>query len=320
MKDYIICQICGEKVSRIYGAHLKRHNMESNEYKEKYPGQPLMCKSDKENTSKNSGLHMKEEKYKIIFSEKVKGEKNPNHKTNTTEEERKERSPFSENFYKKKGSKNIDKDLKEFRENALKDREFDSRIEYYLERGYSLKDSKKKLKERQRTFSMKICKEKYGDIKGLEIYNNRQTKWLESLVNNGNLKNGYSEISQILFNEICLINNLENDDNIFYATKNKEFHLTNNHGYYLYDFTDINNKKIIEYNGDLFHANPKLYEENDTPHPFRKNILAKDLWLKDYMKIKTANDEGFDVLTIWDSEYKKNKMETIQKCLDFLNK
>ena len=38
------------------------------------------------------------------------------------------------------------------------------------------------------------------------------------------------------------------------------------------------------------------------------------------MKIKTANDEGFDVLTIWDSEYKKNKMETIQKCLDFLNK
>jgi hypothetical protein len=35
-----------------------------------------------------------------MFSEKIKGEKNPNHKSNTTELERKSRSPFSKEFIK----------------------------------------------------------------------------------------------------------------------------------------------------------------------------------------------------------------------------
>ena len=29
---------------------------------------------------------------------------------------------------------------------------------------------------------------------------------------------------------------------------------------------------------------------------------------------------GFDVLVIWDSEYKNNKQEIIDKCISFLNK
>ena len=89
--DYVICKICGEKVGRIYGAHLKKHGMTSDEYKKKLPGSPLTTTKDKKNTSKNSGKHMKTDKYKKMFSEMFSGENNPNHKSNTTEQERKER-------------------------------------------------------------------------------------------------------------------------------------------------------------------------------------------------------------------------------------
>jgi hypothetical protein len=53
--DHIICQFCGEVVSRIYGAHLKTHRITSKEYKQKFPGYPLICKKDLKNTIKNGG-------------------------------------------------------------------------------------------------------------------------------------------------------------------------------------------------------------------------------------------------------------------------
>ena len=176
MEDYVICQICGEKVTRIYGAHLKKHGMTSKEYKEKYPGFPLTCDKDKKNTSKNSGKHMKQEKYKMLFSEKFKGTKNPNHKSKTTEKQRKERSPFCLEFHD-----NDEEKLIEFRNNALSNREFAVRLDYYLDRGYDLETSEKMLKERQTTFSLDICIEKYGKEKGELLFTERQKKWQTSL-------------------------------------------------------------------------------------------------------------------------------------------
>jgi len=54
-------------------------------------------------------------------------------------------------------------------------------LNYYLSKGFSLDESKKLLKERQNTFNLKKCIEKYGEIKGIEIYENRQKKWINSL-------------------------------------------------------------------------------------------------------------------------------------------
>ena len=42
------------------------------------------------------------------------------------------------------------------------------------------------------------------------------------------------------------------------------------------------------------------------------------MWDKDKRKIKLAKEHGFDVLVVWDSEYKKNKKEIINKCKEFL--
>lgn len=57
------------------------------------------------------------------------------------------------------------------------------------------------------------------------------------------------------------------------------------------------------------------------PHPYHKNneYTAEKIWEKDKKKKNCANKEGFEVLIIWDSEYRKNPKETLEKCLDFFS-
>jgi hypothetical protein len=321
--EEVTCRICGEQCKRIYGKHLKfkHNNMTTNEYKEKFPDAPIMTLSDKNNTTKNSGTHMKQEKYKKMFSEKIKGEKNPNHKSNTTELERRSRSPFSKEFIKYKDIDNIEEYISEFAKESVKDRVHPTTKEYYLSKGYSEEESIELLKERQRTFTLEKCIEKYGKEKGYKRWLDRQENWQKSLLDNGNIKCGYSKISQDLFNGIIKHYKIEDIPFVYYAIKNKEYYISRkSFGFFSYDFTDKNRMKIIEYNGDRYHANPNLFESNDYPHPYYKEDgpTAKEIWKRDNLKISLAKNDGFDVLVIWDSEYRKDKNKTIKKCLNFL--
>jgi very-short-patch-repair endonuclease len=321
--ETITSRIDGTQRKRIYGRYLKSLGLTSEEYKILFPDAPLMCKKDLNRTTINSGKHMKEDKYRQMFSKMFCGEKNPNHKTKTTQQQRKERSPFSDEFYKKKYKNIKENEIKIIKDNfiieALKDREFDTRLEYYTDRGYTLEESKQKLKERQQTFTLEKCMIKYGDEEGKKIHKNRQINWQKTLLENGNLKCGYSQISQELFYEILNYYNIDDKKDIYFATKNQEYFLSGGlNSYYQYDFLDNKNKKIIEYNGDCYHANPKIYEKNDHPHPFKKQLTAEQIWTKDEDKLSLANERGFEVLVIWDNEYKKNKEEVIKKCYNFL--
>ena len=199
-------------------------------------------------------------------------------------------------------------------------KQYNTKVEYFLEKGYSLEESKRLLKERQTTFTLDICIDKYGEIKGKEIFTNRQEKWQKSLSENGNLKFGYSKISQELFYSILNKYDIDDRENVYFATKNNEIRLPKKSGgVWIYDFADIKTKKIIEYNGDQYHANPKIFESVDNPHPYDKETLAQEIWDKDKKKLNIAKNKGFDVLVIWDSDYKKNKEKTIEKCLIFLD-
>ena len=324
-EEFIICKICGEKVKRLYGAHLKAHGMTSQEYKLKYPGEPLTTKSDNKNTTKNSGQHMKTEKYKKMFSEKIMGEKNPNHKSKTTEEIRKERSPFSIEFYKKKypnlSNKEMDDIIYIFRKDVFDGIINTSQIQYYLNKGYELEESIEKRSERQRTFTLEKCIIKYGEEDGRKIFKNRQDKWQKSLKDNGNLKSGFSKVSQELFREILsYISDDEVYKNIYFSTKNSEYYIEkDDKSIYQYDFVDLSNKKIIEFNGDIYHANPNIFNENDNPNPFRRYLSSKDIWNNDVNKIMLAEHHGFEVMVVWEQNYRKDKDKVLHECLRFLN-
>ena len=43
-----------------------------------------------------------------------------------------------------------------------------------------------------------------------------------------------------------------------------------------------------------------------------------DVWKDDDNKTKIANVHGFVVMSIWESDYKADKIGTLQKALDFL--
>lgn len=315
-EDLITCKICGFKSKRIYGRHLKSHGVTSEEYKKMFPGALLCTKTDSGKTSKNSGKHMKQEKYRTMFSEKIKGVKNPNHTSRTTLEERQNRSPFSKKFTNYENEEDRQKFIKEVCENKT----YTTRLDYWVNKGYNEEEAEIKLKERQTTFTLDKCIEKHGEEKGKEIYLNRQQRWQKSLLEGGNLKCGYSKVSQNLAYELLEYYDINGRKNIHFATKNQEYFLCVGKGeFYQYDFVDLDNKKIIEYNGDQYHGNPALYKANDTPHPFRKNITAQEIWDKDNRKIEVATEKGFELLVVWDSDYRKHKEDTIKKCRTFLN-
>lgn len=197
----------------------------------------------------------------------------------------------------------------------------ETQIGYWLKKGFNQEESLLILNKRQSTFTLDKCIEKYGEDEGIKRFNDRQAKWQKSLSDGGNLKIGYSKISQDLFYDLLESYNNEEKDKIYFATHNKEYVLEKeNGGLWLYDFTDIKNKKIIEYNGDEYHGNPDKFKAEDNPHPFRKNVTAQEIWNKDKLKIDVAIKNGFEVLTIWDSEYRwGNKKEIINKCINFIN-
>jgi hypothetical protein len=56
-----------------------------------------------------------------------------------------------------------------------------SNLDYWLNKGFSVEESKLKVKETQTTFSKEKCIEKYGQELGLKKFNDRQQKWINSL-------------------------------------------------------------------------------------------------------------------------------------------
>jgi hypothetical protein len=79
-----------------------------------------------------------------------------------------------------------------------------TRTEYWLKKGFTESEAIEIISKRQSTFSKEKCIEKYGYEKGIEVFKNRQLKWVESLKSNPNIneirkrQNSYSDDKAIL--------------------------------------------------------------------------------------------------------------------------
>ena len=193
-------------------------------------------------------------------------------------------------------------------------------VEYYLARGLTLEEAKLALSERQATFSLEKCIEKHGVEKGTEIWQERQDRWLATLnaksdeekqeINRKKLyRNGASsKIEQRLFDKLkSFVGDIEPQ----FAIKRSD-----NNKCYFYDIRLEN--KIIEFNGDLWPANPERFSADDLVTLPGSPKLAKSIWEKDSLKLQCAIDSGFDVLVIWEADFCKNEQETLEKCKNFL--
>lgn len=205
---------------------------------------------------------------------------------------------------------------------------YKTKVEYYLKKGFTEEEAKKAISEIQSTFSLKKCIAELGEEEGTKKWQLRQDKWKLSLdskteeekieIKRKKLSGSFfSRVSQRFFWDIY--NNVT-EQKCYFKELNHEYHLYDSamKTWYAYDFVSTSSSKCIEFHGDFWHSNPNYYNEN-TIHRVKKK-KATEIWDFDKRKATLIESKGFDILTIWESEYRKDPQKTIEKCIAFLNK
>lgn len=294
--DYATCTICGYRSGSLQ-AHLHyKHNLTPTEYRKKYNAEPF------------SEKHLEEKR------ESWSGEKNPgfNHGGKL--------SPWSYNN-QSKSKEEIDACKAKTIESIAKSEKLNTKLEYWLKITNGDEElAKELLSERQSTFSKEKCIEKYGEELGIAKWKERQEKWQNSLDSKSDEEKAEINRKKIYKNGIASKGELDlfkELHNIFPELESQKYFKYDTTHYYFYDICLGN--KIIEYNGDYWHANPSIYNADSVIKYPNKSVLAKDVWNGNEVKLQFIKNLGYDVLVIWESEYKHNKIETINKCKLFLS-
>lgn len=284
--DIPTCKICGWKSISLQN-HLKTHNLTVQRYREQY------------NVTTEEIFHSSYTKQK---SDRIKGERNPGYQHNGT------LSSFSKNSRKYKELDETEKEIK--RQEQIKkanrtkkdNNGYTTTLEYYTSRGFSVEEAMLLRTQRQTTFSLEKCIERYGRDIGTEMWIKRQEKWLSSS-GMRQLLLGVSKISQNLFDDLLNYVNYT----CYYATNgksgiNNEYQLRTRKGIVKLDFFVPSLGKIIEFDGDYWHS------------PTNPRSICREIRDGKIME----SFPTYQILHVWESEYKQDKEGTLQKCLNFL--
>jgi very-short-patch-repair endonuclease len=148
-----------------------------------------------------------------------------------------------------------------------------------------------------------ISHREYKSRKSSEVWKNKpveeREKWLNDTILKDNGKvNGFKNSKRISKPE-KLIGMLLMSEGFNITTQYKV-------GRYPFDFKLNDYNMLIEFNGDVFHANPNIYLPDDIIPILKKT--AQEIWNKDLTKMSLAKSKGYDTVVIWESEI-KNKTE-----------
>ena len=83
---------------------------------------------------------------------------------------------------------------------------------------------------------------------------------------------------------------------------------------YIVDFKF--NNKIIEYFGDYWHMNPSIHDRKS----YNKTIksYAHEIWTKDQERIDDLKSLGYEILIVWERDYKANPESSLAQIKEFL--
>ena len=317
--EYVECKICGFRAKELLQHIRKVHKVELDDYCKQHNMTKYNLMTETEHKRKSESTRKSALEGKSGWQ---KGGKNPAH----SEECRSgRRSPWSMNYKKYDGLTDEEKKARiAAHDKMCKDKmnvnhNNPLRLDYYTSRGYSKKEAKKLLKERQSTFSLAKCIEKYGEEEGRKIFDDRQVRWQKTLndkpieeierINRAKMMDGrgYSRMSQELFKQVedklngkykqlyYATNNPNSDFNEYMVVDNA----TNRH--YFLDFYVKDNNKVIEFDGDYWHGEKR---GNQTRDKEREEKL-KEL--------------GFtNILRVRERDYKANPKKTIDECVKFI--
>jgi len=74
------------------------------------------------------------------------------------------------------------------------------------------------------------------------------------------------------------------------------------------------NDCVIEFNGDYWHANPNIYKSDS----IIRGKTANQIHERDKLKKQTAINLGLRYMTVWESDYKQNKQQTINEVIKWM--
>jgi len=186
-----------------------------------------------------------------------------------------------------------------------------------------------------RSVTLDNCKKRHGDIKGVKIFNdyvekqrtagityeyfittygkedgeNKYYNMLSKKIEGGlkSTTNSISNQSKKFFKKLELELKKYNIINVFYSLKNKEkrIQLKSLKKFISLDFYIPDLNICVEYNGDPFHGNPKLFKCDDMPllKILNREIKASELWEKDNLRYNALKEE-YDITThvVWESD------------------
>lgn len=89
-------------------------------------------------------------------------------------------------------------------------------------------------------------------------------------------------------------------------------------GKYIYPDIVVNNKLIIECNGDFFHCNPEFFNSDYYNNKIKK--YAWEIWQRDIFKLDIYKKYGYNVMIIWESNWKKKKEEIKELLINEIRK
>ena len=157
--EYVECAICGLRGAEITKHVMKEHGLTSEQYRAKF-GVATKCQ-------------------KTIDG--VSGANNPGYQHGG------KLSPFSKKFVGYDGLTDFEKRNKireagvTAQETAKENNTSQLHIGYYTSRGYSSEEAQIALSERQSTFSLEKCIEKFGEVEGRIRWQERQDNWQSTL-------------------------------------------------------------------------------------------------------------------------------------------
>lgn len=240
----------------------------------------------------------------------------------------------------KKRSVEREKKMAVHRETARKTGEYKMHsptcIEYYINLGMTYEEAKAALKQRQATNTLETYTKKYGEIDGLIKFKERNLKWslkMEDMYHDGKYsrdsnKNGngicnrvYSlsekELSIVLYD--IVEKKCENYNFFSVGTgKGQQYNIFADGKNYYYDITFIcgDRKRIIEFNGDFWHMNPKIYKSTD--YNTAIELTAQEIWDRFNKKMSVAESNGFKTLVVWEDDWNNRRDDIIKECINFL--
>lgn len=206
--------------------------------------------------------------------------------------------------------------------NYLEKQSLTNTFEYKKEK-YGWDEEKFKEYNLSRSVTIENMVKKHGEKEGLKLWDNYTDRQkytcskeyfikeygekfgLDKFENFSKMRSfncGYSKISILFFDE--LIKKLYSKNyTIFYQDNEYFFNIDGN--FYLVDFFIKELNLVIEFNGDAWHANPKIYKEEDIPIKFNEkfeSLKAKVIWERDTKKLENLKTKVRDVIIVWEKD------------------